>query len=124
MPAIHDQGLNKVLVHLRTLLSHVGVSTDNTAFAAGQTRLNPSAAGTNLILAATNSNVDNDTDDYTINVTSANFGGNTIFTIGAQDGGLATDNISRSVRTNGIGVEPAGDDFTVGIRLSDSDQSA
>lgn len=122
MPAIHNQGLNKVLVHLRTLISHVGVSTDNTAFAVGQTDLSP-GAGTDLILAASNANVDNDTDDYTINVTSANFGGNTIFTIGAMDGGASTNNISRSVRTNGIGVEPSGDDFTVGVRISVSDQT-
>lgn len=122
MAAIHSQGLNKILVHLRTLVSHVGVSTDSTAFGVGNTDLSP-GAGTDLILSATNSNVDNDTDDYTINVTSANFGGNTIFTIGAMDGATSGDNISRSVRTNGIGVESSGDDFTVGVRLSVSDQS-
>ena len=122
MAAIHDQGLNKILVHLRTLISHVGVTTDNTAFSTGDTDLSP-GAGTDLILSATNTNVDNDTDDYTVNVTSANFGGNTINTIGAMDGATSADNISRSVRTNGIGVESAGDDFTVGVRLSVSDQS-
>lgn len=122
MPAIHSQGRNKVLVHLRSLITHVGVSTDNTAFADGQTELDPTP-GTNLILAASNTNVDADTDDYTINVTSGNFGGNTIFTIGAMDGATRTDNISRSVRTNGIGVESSGDDFTVGVRISVSDQS-
>jgi hypothetical protein len=124
MAAIHDQGLNSILVHLRTLFTHVGVSTDNTAFSTSQTRLDPGAAGTNLISAASNSNVDNDTDDYTINVTSANFGGNNIYTIGLQDGATATDNVSRSVRTNPIGVESSGDDFTVGVRVSVSDQSA
>lgn len=122
MPAIHNQGLNKVLVHLRTLITHVGVSTDSTAFSVGDTDLSP-GAGTDLILSATNSNVDNDTDDYTINVTSANFGGNTIFTIGAMDGATSADNISRSVRTNGIGVEASGDDFTVGVRFSVADNS-
>ncbi len=123
MAAIHNEGLNKILVHLRTLVTHVGVSTDSTAFGTGDTDLSP-GAGTDLILSATNANVDNDTDDYTISVTSANFGGNTIFTIGAMDGATSTDSVSRSVRTNGIGVEAAGDSFTVGVRLSVSDQSA
>lgn len=124
MPAIHSQGINKILVKLRTLVTHIGVSTDSTAYSVGQTRLDPSAAGTNLIAAATQVNVNNSTDDYTISVTSANFGNNTIRTIGAMDGAAATNNISRSVRANGIGVEPAGDSFTIGVRLSVTDQSA
>lgn len=124
MAAIHNQGLNKILVQLRTLVSHVGVSTNNTAYSTADTRLNPGATGTNQITAATNTNVDNDTDDYTISVTSGTFGGNNIYTIGAMDGATATDNVSRSVRTNPIGVEAAGDSFTVGVRLSVSDQSA
>lgn len=124
MPAIHSQGINKILVRLRGLLTHVGVSTDSTAYAIGQTRLDPTATGTNLIAAATQTNVNNSTDDYTINVTSANFGGNNIRTIGAMDGASATNNISRSVRANGIGVEPAGDNFTIGVRAVVTDQSA
>lgn len=124
MPAIHSQGINKILVRLRGLLTHVGVSTDSTAYAIGQTRIDPTAAGVNLIAAATQVNVNNSTDDYTINVTSANFGGNTIRTIGAMDGPAATNNISRSVRTNGIGVEAAGDNFNIGVRAVVTDQSA
>lgn len=124
MPAIHSQGINKILVRLRGLLTHVGVSTDSTAYAIGQTRLDPTAVGVNLIAAATQVNVDNATDDYTINVTSANYGGNIIRTIGAMDGAVATNNISRSVRTNGIGVEAAGDDFNIGVRVVVTDQSA
>lgn len=123
MAAILTQGLNALLVHLRTEITHVGVSDDTTAFSAAQTRLDPTGTANNLIAAATNSNVDNDTDDYTINVTSANYGGNTIYTIGAMSGSAATDAISRSVRTNGIGVDASGDDFTVGVRFSVSDQS-
>jgi hypothetical protein len=124
MPAIHSQGINKILVRLRGLLTHVGVSTDSTAYAIGQTRLDPSATGVNLIASATQANVDNATDDYTITVTSANYGGNTIRTIGAMDGAAATNNISRSVRTNGIGVESAGDVFNIGVRAVVTDQSA
>lgn len=124
MAAIHSQGINKILVALRSLFTHVGVSTDDTAYSVGQTRLDPTASGTNLILAATQENVDNATDDYTINVTSANFGGNVIMTIGLQDGATATDNISRSVRQNGIGVDPSGDNFSVGVRVKSTDQTA
>jgi hypothetical protein len=124
MPAIHSQGVNKILVNARSLLTHVGVSTDNTAYNINQTQLDPSAVGTNLIAAATQANVDNATDDYTINVTSANFGGNSIFTIGAQSGSAATDSISRSVRTNSIGVDAAGDNFNIGVRVVVTDQSA
>jgi hypothetical protein len=124
MAAIHTQGINKILVALRSLVSHVGVTTDNTSYSVGQTRLDPSGVGTNLIAAATQADVNNSTDDYTINVTSANFGGNVINTIGAMSGSAATDSISRSVRTNGIGVDAAGDDFTIGVRLAVTDQSA
>jgi hypothetical protein len=123
MAAITDPGLNKALVHMRTLLTNVGVSTDQTAFSSSDTDLSPNAGSTDLISAATVTNVTNNIDDYTISVTSANFGGNTIFTIGAMDGSASSDNVSRSVRTNGIGIETSGDAFTIGFRLTVSDQS-
>jgi hypothetical protein len=123
MAAIHNEGLNKALIHMRTLLTNVGVSTDQTPFGVGDTDLSPNAGATDLIASANVTNVSNAVDDYTISVTSANFGGNTIFTIGAMDGATSTDSVSRSVRTNGIGVESAGDNFTIGFRLTVSDQS-
>lgn len=123
MPAIHSQGLNKLLTHMRTLITHIGVSDDQTPYSSNQTRLDPTETANNLILPTSHQNVDNVTDDYTINVTSANFGGNTIYTIGAQSGPAATDNISRSVRNNGIGIEPSGDDFNIGVRFIQSDQT-
>jgi hypothetical protein len=104
-------------------LTNVGVSTDQTPFGVGDTDLSPNAGATDLIASANVTNVSNAVDDYTISVTSANFGGNTIFTIGAMDGATSTDSVSRSVRTNGIGVESAGDNFTIGFRLTVSDQS-
>lgn len=123
MPAFSEQGLNAQLVHDRTLYPYVGVSDDPTAFDATQTRLDPTGTANNLILPATVENIDNVTDQYTINVTSANFGNKEIFTIGLQTGPAATDNASRSVRTLSIGVQPDGDDFTVGIKLTKSDQT-
>lgn len=122
MAAIHQQGRTDIKEFLRSLITHVGVSTDQTAFSDGDTDLSP-GGGTDLILAATQTTVDANTDDYTINVTSGNYGGNTIYTIGAQKGATSAENLSRSVRTNGIGVEASGDDFTVGVRFSASDQS-
>jgi basic membrane lipoprotein Med (substrate-binding protein (PBP1-ABC) superfamily) len=124
MAAITNQGLNKSLIHMRTLLTNVGVSTDQTAFSASDTDLSPNAGATDLIATASVTNVSNAVDDYTIAVNSGNFGGNTIYTIGAMNGSASSDNVSRSVRTNGIGVESVGDSFTIGFRLTVSDQSA
>jgi hypothetical protein len=123
MAAITNQGLNKSLIHMRTLLTSVGVSTDQTAFSVSDTDLSPNAGSTDLIQTATVLNVSNAVDDYTMAVNSANFGNQTIFTIGAMDGTTSADNVSRSVRTNGIGVESAGDSFIIGFRLTVSDQS-
>jgi hypothetical protein len=123
MAAITNQGLNKALIHMRTLLTSVGVSTDQTAFSASDTDLSPNAGSSDLIQTATVLNVSNAVDDYTMAVNSANFGNQTIFTIGAMDGTTSADNVSRSVRTNGIGVEAAGDSFIIGFRLTVSDQS-
>jgi hypothetical protein len=123
MAAITNQGLNKSLIHMRTLLTSVGVSTDQTAFNVNDTDLSPNAGSTDLIQTATVLNVSNAVDDYTMAVNSANFGNQTIFTIGAMDGTTSADNVSRSVRTNGIGVEAAGDSFIIGFRLTVSDQS-
>jgi hypothetical protein len=123
MAAITNQGLNKSLIHMRTLLTSVGVSTDQTAFSVNDTDLSPNAGSSDLIQTATVLNVSNAVDDYTMAVNSANFGNQTIFTIGAMDGTTSADNVSRSVRTNGIGVEASGDSFIIGFRLTVSDQS-
>jgi hypothetical protein len=123
MAAITNQGLNKSLIHMRTLLTRVGVSTDQTAFSVNDTDLSPNAGSSDLIQTATVLNVSNAVDDYTMAVNSANFGNQTIFTIGAMDGTTSADNVSRSVRTNGIGVEASGDSFIIGFRLTVSDQS-
>tara|TARA_R110000850_G_scaffold91270_2_gene193828 strand:+ start:2060 stop:2434 length:375 start_codon:yes stop_codon:yes gene_type:complete len=123
MAAITNSGLNKSLIHMRTLLTHVGISTDQSVFNVNDTDLSPNVGATDLIQTATVLNVSNAVDDYTMAVNSANFGGNTIYTIGAMNNSTSADNVSRSVRTNGLGVEAAGDEFIIGFRLTVSDQS-
>lgn len=126
MPALLNQGKTQIRDTLKTLVSHVGVSTDATAFAATQTTLNP-GGGTNLIKTSTETNVTvASTDDafdatMTINGTSE-FTGLSIRTVGLLNGSVAASCMLRRVRTAGIGVE-AGDTFTIGIRLQVTDAS-
>lgn len=124
MPAaILNQGRAAIRDSLKTLVTHVGVSTDNTAFAATQTQLNPSGAGTNLIKASTETNVDNNTFDATITIDgNTEFTGLVINTIGLLNGAAATNALTRSVRSAGIGVQ-AGDNFTIGVRVAVADNS-
>jgi hypothetical protein len=127
MPALLNQGKTAIRDSLKTLVTHVGVSTDSTAFSAAQTTLNP-GGGTNLIKTATETNVTvTSTDDafdavMTING-SSEFTGLTIRTIGLLNGSSASNALLRRVRTAGIGVE-AGDVFTIGVRIQVQDNSA
>lgn len=121
--ALLTQGKTAIRDSLKTLVTHVGVSTDSTAFAVGQTRIDPTGSGTNLIKASTETDVDGDTFDATISINgTTEFTGSTIRTIAIQNGSAATNALSRSVRSVGIGVE-SGDVFTVGVRVRVSDQS-
>lgn len=121
--AILTQGKTAIRDSLKTLVTHVGVSTDNTAFAVGQVALNPSGAGTNLIKASTEADVDTSTFDATITINgTTEFTGLTINTIGILNGALTSNALSRSVRTAGIGVQ-TGDLFTIGVRVAVQDNS-
>lgn len=121
--ALLTQGRTAIRNSLKTLITHVAVSTDSTAFAVGQTAINPSGAGTNLIKASTETDVDADTFDATMTIDgSTEFTGQTIRTISVMSGATRTDALSRTVRATGIGVE-AGDLFTIGVRVRVSDQS-
>lgn len=121
MPAMLTQGLTAARDALKTLVTHVGISTDNTAFSAAQTRLDPSAAGTNQIEASTEADVDAVTFDASINVTGAEVTGS-FFTVGILDGSAATDALSRSVRTNAIGID-ADDVYDIAVRVSVADNT-
>lgn len=125
MPAaLLNQGRTSVRDSLKTLVSHVGVSTDATAFAATQTTLNP-GGGTNLIKAASKADVDTFTFDATMTIDgSTEFTGQSIMTVGALNGPAATNALSRSVRGTGLGIGvQAGDVFTIGVRAQVQDNS-
>lgn len=124
MPAaILNQGISDIRDAIATKVTHVGISTDSTAFSATQAALDPAAAGTNLIKASSATNVDFQTVDETMTIDgTTEFTGLTIRTIGALKGATRTDVMTRTVRTAGIGVQ-AGDTFTIGVRLKVTDQS-
>lgn len=128
MAAIHQLGRTAIRDALKTLVTHVGVATDNTAFADNQTVLDPANGGASnlLIKAATKTNVDGDIFDATIDIdnrdAAADFENKTIFTIGAQNGSARTNNLSRTVRSQGIGLQD-GDFATIGVQLRITDQS-
>lgn len=122
MPAaLLDQGKTAIRDSLKTLVSHVGISTNSTAFAGSQTELNPGGTGTNIIKASGEADVDGSTFDASITVTSAD-GTGSFRTVGILDGSAATDAISRSVRTNGIGID-TGDTYVVSVRVAVEDNS-
>jgi hypothetical protein len=126
MPALLNQGLTDIRDAISSRVTHVGVATDQTAFAATQTALDPANAGAAnlLIKAATDANVDFQTFDATISIDgTTEFTGKTIWTIGILDGSTRTDAMSRTVRSQGIGVQ-AGDTFTIGVRVKVEDNTA
>lgn len=123
MPAFLDQGLTDIRDAVAAVISHVGVAEDATAFNKTQTVLNP-GGGTIFVASASKSNFDAATKDYSIQVTSADFGGKFINTIGVMKGSAAGDALSRAVRTFGIGVEPANDTFNLSVRLGHEDNTA
>lgn len=125
MAAILDQGKTAIRNSLKTLISHVGVATDQTAFAANQTALDPANGGAAniLIKAATEVDVDGATFDATTTINGdTEFTDKTIWTIGVLNGSARTDALTRTKRTQGIGVQ-AGDSYTVGARLKVEDNS-
>lgn len=139
--AILDQGKTAIRDALETLITHVVVSDDNTAFTASDTGINPNATGTSThVEAATDTNVDGATFDSTIVITGATeFTDKYIYAIGVSKGlgvrsatgsggthtgggTVGTDTLTRSVRTLGIGVEST-DTMTIGVRTQVQDNS-
>lgn len=127
--AILDQGKPNLRDALRgvagNFISHVGLATDATAFAAGQLAVDPAnGGGANLLIkAASYTVVDASTLDVLISVTGATeLTNKTIFTISLCKGAARTDAITRSVRSQGIGVQD-GDVFNVGARVKVEDNS-
>lgn len=121
--AFLTQGLTGIRDGLKTTYPNVGLASDNTAFAATQTRLNPSTAGTVLSKAATFTDLTATSYRATITINgNTEFTNATIFTVGILKSADPTTAGSRSVRTAGIGVQ-AGDSFTIGVEIAVSDVS-
>lgn len=125
MPAILNQGETVVRDAVKGVVSHVGVATDATAFSAAQTVLDPAGGGAanRLIKAAAKVDVDFQTEDYTMTIDgTTEMTNKTIFTVGVLNGPATANALTRSVRTQGIGVQ-AGDAFTIGVRLKHEDNT-
>lgn len=139
--AILNQGKTSIRDALKTLITHVCVSDDTTAFSLTHTGINPAAAATSThVEAATDADVDGNTFDSTITITgTTEFTDKSIFAIGVSKGLgvrqatgaggthtggsiVGTDTLTRSVRTLGIGVQ-SGDTFTLGVRVQVQDNS-
>lgn len=115
-----QQGSQAIRDALKSLVSHVGISTDSTAFADTQTTLSP-GGGTNIIKASTEADVDYRTFDASATITSTD-GTGSFRTVGVLNGAAATNALSRSVRTNGIGID-TGDTYVVTVRVRVTDAS-
>lgn len=139
--ALLTQGKTDIRNSLKTLVTHLVVSDDSTAFSAAHTGINPGAGSTSThVEAATDSDVDASTWESTITINGATeFTGKSIMCIGLAKGTairsatgsggthtgggtVGTDTISRSVRTLGIGVEST-DTYTLAVRGAVEDNS-
>ena len=143
MAAILNQGKTSIRDSLKTLVTHIVVSDDGQAFAAGDTGINPAAGSTSThVEAATDADVDASTFDSTITITGASeFTGKSIMAIGLAKGTairqatgsggthtgggtVGTDTLSRSVRSAGLGIGiQSGDTATLSIRVQVQDNS-
>jgi hypothetical protein len=142
MPAaLLNQGKTSIRDSLKTLVTHIVVADDNTAFDATHTGINPAAGATSThVEAATDVDVDGNTFDSSITITGASeFTGKEIKAIGIAKGSairsatgaggshtgggtVGTDTLSRTVRTLSIGVE-SGDTQTITVRSQVQDNS-
>jgi hypothetical protein len=142
MPALLNQGKTDIRNSLKTLVTHVGVSDDATAFSAAHTNINPGGGTTSTHgEAATKTDVGTDAFDATMVITgSSEFTGKVINVIsvgkgaamrGASSGThtgvpltVGNDCLSRSVRGAGLGIGvQAGDELTIGARLTAEDNT-
>ncbi len=125
MAAILNQGLTALRDATKVKVTHVGVATDASVFAAAQTVLDPAGGGAanRLIKAKAQADVDFQTADFTMTIDgTTEMTNKTIFTIGVLQGAATADAMTRSVRTQGIGVQ-AGDAFTLGVRMKSEDNT-
>lgn len=140
--ALLAQGKSAYRDSLKALVTHVCVSDDTTAFAVGQTVVNPGGGTTSTHgEASTDTDVGTDSFDAVMTISgTSEFTNKVINTIavgkgaamrGASSGThtgvpitVGTDCLSRSVRPTGLGIGViAGDELTVGVRSTIEDNS-
>lgn len=120
-----DEGLTDIRDAIKARITHLGVATDQTAWAANQTDIDPANAGAANyhIEAATKTDVAFNAFDAVITITgSTEFTGKNIYTIAPMDGAARGDAVGRYVRSLPVGVI-AGDSFSIGLRFTVSDVS-
>jgi hypothetical protein len=125
--AILDQGKTAIRDALKTLVTHLSFASDSTAFSGAQVVVNPSGAGTVLTKAATKTDVDGSTVDFTAQINgTTEFTNGQIATLALAKGtavtGAGRDTLTRTVRSQTIGVQ-AGDLYTLGVRATVQDNS-
>lgn len=139
--ALLNQGKTSIRDSLKSLITHVCGSDDNTSFSAAQTGINPAGGSSSTIVkSTTNTNVDANTFDATIVINgTTEFTNKNLLAIGVSkgtairqasgaggnhtgSGTVGIETISRSVRSLGIGVQ-SGDVFTIGVRVQVQDNS-
>lgn len=139
--AILNQGKTSLRDAWKSLVTHVCISDDNTAFSGAHTGINPAAGATSThVEATTDTDVDGNTFDSTITIDgNSEFTGKNIYAIGLAKGfgvrsatgaggthtgggTVGTDTLTRAVRTLAIGVQ-AGDLFNLGVRSQAQDNS-
>lgn len=128
--AILQQGKTAIRDAVATLITHIAVTDDGTAFSISHTVANPAAGATTVLTkAASQTVVDANTMDETITITGATeFTGKVINCICAAKGtgttGAGTDTLSRTPRTAGLGIGvQSGDIYTIGVRTTTTDAS-
>lgn len=142
--SILNQGQTSIRDAVKSLVTHVCISTDTTVFTASDTGVNPGAGSTSTWVKATASetNVDFQTVDYAISIDgTTEFTGLVINSLGVAKGVgvrqatgaggthgggsvVGTDCITRTLRSAGLGIGvQAGDSFTIGCRVKHEDNS-
>lgn len=102
MPAIYNIGKTAIRDALKSMITHLGVSTDQTAFDAAQNAIDPANGGsTNLLVkASVESNAGTDGDAFDASMTingDSEYTGKKINSVGVANGSSRTSFLSRTV---------------------------
>lgn len=122
MPFIFDSRRAAYRDVLKAMITHVGASTDTTAWAASQTSMSP-GGGTNIIKPATKTDINTSTFEATMSIDgSSEFTGLDVATLAVLVGPAATDALGRFISAARIRFQ-AGRTAEVGVRVEVQDNS-